>query len=506
MSAALENLRRLRDDFEYYAPRVLKILDKGGNLIPFTLNPAQKIIHDAIEKQLAETGKVRVLILKGRQQGASTYLEGRMYHRVTFRRGVRAAILTHEQPATDNLFVMSKRYHDNVPAALQVATGASNAKELVFSKLDSKITVATAGTKGVGRSSTVQFFHGSEAAWWPHAKDHFAGLGQAIPDLPGTEVYLETTSAGPSGEFHRMWRLAESGRSDWQAIFVPWHLQAEYRRPVPAGWQRSEEDDELAALFGLDDEQLCWRRAKIDTDFAGDPSLFMREYPNTAVEAFSVVGRDTFIDQSLVMRARKSAGVHQSGPLVIGVDPARMGDDRTAIIWRRGRVAYKVKTYEKRTTTQVAGIVANLIETESPSKVFIDVVGLGVGIYDQLVDAGYEKIVHGVGGAEEATESERYRNKRAECWARMKKWFEQVPVQIPDSDEFMADLMCPGYSYDAHNRLLIESKESIAKDPDRRSPDIADALALTFAEPIRKVAENRPVMEQWSPFEQDVNW
>lgn len=506
MSAAHDRLRRLRDDFEFYAPRMLKIVDKAGSLVPLQLNAAQRILHAALEAQLARTGKIRALVLKGRQQGASTYLEGRLYWRVSMRSGVRGAILTHEQAATDNLFTMSKRYHDNVPSGLRVSTGASNAKELIFDRLDSKISVATAGTKGVGRSSTVHFFHGSEAAFWPHAKSHLSGLGQAIPDLPGTEVVLETTSAGPTGEFHRMWKLAEAGKGDWIAVFIPWFVQAEYRREVPPGWAATDEEIELSRLYGLDDEQLAWRRAKIDTDFGGDAVEFAREYPNTAIEAFAMVNRDTFVDMRNVARARASKGVPMTGPLVVGVDPARMGADRTAIVWRRGRVVYKVKTYEKRTTTQITGLIANLIEADKPAKVFIDIVGLGVGIYDQLVEANYGAVVVGVGGAEAATEPDRYRNKRAECWARMRDWFAAPPVQIPDVDEIAADLICPGYSYDAHNRLLIESKESIAKDPDRRSPDIADAIALTFAEPVRAAKRTAPVMDAWVPIDELTNY
>ena len=67
---------RLRDDFEHYAVKCLKIVAKDGALVPLRLNRAQRAMHAAIERQLAETGKVRALILKGRQQGASTYVEG----------------------------------------------------------------------------------------------------------------------------------------------------------------------------------------------------------------------------------------------------------------------------------------------------------------------------------------------------------------------------------------------------------------------------------------------
>ena len=276
----------------------------------------------------------------------------------------------------------------------------------------------------------------------------------------------------------------------------PWFWQTEYRRPVGRGWVRTPEEQDLATLYGLDDEQLAFRRNKIETDFKGDSAMFEQEYPNTPSEAFQAANKDAWIEVKDVQAARKAVTT-ASGPLVVGVDPARFGDDRTAIVWRRGRVVQRIRTLEKKTTMQVAGIVAQIIEQDRPARVFIDVVGLGVGIYDRLVELNYGKIVCGVGGAESATDEEHYRNKRAECWGRMKAWFQAKPVQIPDSDEIAADLICPGYTYDSHNRLLIESKESIRKDPDRRSPDIADAIALTFAEPVRVVQDAKPKAEDF---------
>ena len=148
-------LRRLRDDFLYYSPRMLKVLNKAGETVPLILNQAQQFIHARLEAQLAETGKVRAMILKGRQQGASTYLQARFYWKLSNTFGKRAFVLTHEQAATDNMFAMTKRYHDNVPEGLRVTTGASNAKEMTFAKLDCKYSVATAGTKEIGRSCSI---------------------------------------------------------------------------------------------------------------------------------------------------------------------------------------------------------------------------------------------------------------------------------------------------------------------------------------------------------------
>ncbi len=96
-------LQRLKSDLPHYASRCLKIRPKKGEIIAFKLNRVQREILDRLERQLAETGKVRALILKARQPGCSTYVEGRYYWKVTQRRGVRAFILTHKQDATDNL-------------------------------------------------------------------------------------------------------------------------------------------------------------------------------------------------------------------------------------------------------------------------------------------------------------------------------------------------------------------------------------------------------------------
>ena len=107
--------RKLREDFPSYGRACLKIRPKDPRLgnQPFTLNKAQRYVHKMLEDQLATTGKVRALVLKGRQQGMSTYIGGRFYWKVTHGRGLRCFILTHEQDATNNLFGMVDRYHSN---------------------------------------------------------------------------------------------------------------------------------------------------------------------------------------------------------------------------------------------------------------------------------------------------------------------------------------------------------------------------------------------------------
>lgn len=152
------------DDYAYYAHRALHIKTKTKGMQPFRFNRAQWYIHACIEHQRMTTGKVRVIVVKGRQQGLSTYSEGRGYWKASQEVGCNTVILTHEDKATNNLFDMAKRYHQYCPPELQPITGAFNGKTISFPHLDSMYKVFTAGSKGTGRSQTATFFHGCLAA------------------------------------------------------------------------------------------------------------------------------------------------------------------------------------------------------------------------------------------------------------------------------------------------------------------------------------------------------
>lgn len=486
---------KLRSSFPHYASRCLAIRPKDARLgnQPFVLNRAQEYLHDRLEEQRSRTGKVRALVLKGRQQGISTYIGGRFYWITTHNKGLRCFILTHEQDATDNLFDMVERYHKHCPDLVKPQTGASNAKELSFELLESGYAVGTAGTKAVGRSQTIQLFHGSEVAFWPNAGTHFAGVVQAVPDLPGTEIVLESTANGVGGEFHERWQQAEAGVGDYVAVFIPWFWQEEYRRAVSDSFALTDEERDYADAYGLDEEQIAWRRNKIAE--LKDPLLFKQEYPATAAEAFQMSGHDGFIKPELVLSARKNK-VEAIGPLVIGYDPAWMGEDRHSMAFRKGRKVLKIESRQKLDTMQAAGWAKQVIDSESPARMFIDVGGVGAGVYDRLVEMGYGKIVKAINFGSSPLEpqplDERgrpkggYVNRRAEMWGKSRDWLsEPGGVDIPDSDSLQADATAPGYKYDSLTRVQIESKADMKKRG-IRSPDEWDAVALTFAEPVAK--------------------
>jgi hypothetical protein len=498
---------RLHGDFAYYAPRCLKIVTKpdehGRQLIlPFRFNAAQAYVHKRLEEQKARTGMVRALILKGRQQGVSTYTEGRFYHKTTNRRGEKTYILTHKQEATDNLFAMVERYHKNVPPWVQAHVTRSNQKELVFGTLDSRYQVATAGSKGSGRSATLTNVHGSEVAFWENAEDHLSGMLQAVPLAAGTEVILESTAKGVGNVFHKQWQLAESGQSDFQAIFVPWYWQREYTRSVPDGFEAYTDPEgvpegelteaEYQATFKLSDGQIYWRRRKIIELGGGEEGfwLFKQEYPATADEAFQATSVNSLLTRKSVLRARKS-NVATEGHLILGVDPGgeEEGNDRSAIIRRRTRRLFLPQAFTTLNTMQLAATVHRIIMKEKPVRCFVDVGGKGKGVVDRLLEMpGTDGIVVPVNFGEAALDPEQFVNRKAEMAWAFKEWIEDPGgANIPDDDEIQADFLTSvADDPDSNQRKRLKSKKWL-RSKGMRSPDLFDAACLTFAAPVGDV-------------------
>lgn len=488
----LAQFKAERDSLPLFGERNLQIRTKAGLFEPFKLNEAQRFVHSKLEEQREDKGWVRALVLKGRQQGISTYVAGRFYHKASMNRGVGVYILSHEQDSSGKLFAIVDRYQRNNPRAPHV--GASNAKELVFDKLESNYVVATAGTKEGGRGGTVSHFHGSEVAFWANAPAHFAASVQGVPMLPGTEIILESTSAGAGGEFYERWLDAEAERGDFIPIFLPWWLTDEYTREPEPGFVLSSEADEgemseqeYADIYKVSLPKMAWRRYKIIE--LRDPLLFRREYPATPAEAWtSAPGHEPFIDPLTVVRARKRSQ-DAYGPLVLGVDPASNGGDRFSIAARRGFKCQWIRHRNKIDYLEGIAWIRSLIDELNPARVNIDAGNIGVDIITGLRSLGpkYQKIVRSVnfGATSEAKLAKPNvpgpRNRRAEMWGRMSDWLRSPEgASIPDDNAIQTDLTAPRLKPQLNNDFLLESKQDMKKRK-VKSPDLADALALTFA-------------------------
>jgi hypothetical protein len=202
--------------------------------------------------------------------------------------------MAHDSATSDALFNMSRNIIDNMeePPTLQ----KSNAKEILFEHNKSGYRLYTAGAKEAGRGTTPTIAHLSEVAFWQFDEQILAGLFQGISQENETEVILESTANGASGEFFRLYQGAINGDNEYVPIFLPWYITPEYRRKAPEGFELTEEEEELVENYSLDNDQLYWRRLKIGE--SGDKK-FIQEYPASAEEAFLVTGNSVF-DQEIV--------------------------------------------------------------------------------------------------------------------------------------------------------------------------------------------------------------
>lgn len=184
-------------------------------------------------------------------------------------------------------------------------------------------------------------------------------------------------------------------------------------------------------------------------------------------------------------------------PKILGIDIARFGGDRTSLFKRCGLAAYTPLVLEGADNMEVVGRAVAIITDWQPDAVFIDA-GRGEGVIDRLRQLGHDVIEVNFGGK---ADNPRYSNRRCEMWDKMAQWLRQGGA-IPPLVDLKADLCAPTYSFDAQNRMVLESKDHL-KERGQRSPDIADSLALTFAYQVHpRIARHGPskILSDYDPY------
>ena len=175
------------NDFEKFAKDCLVVRDHNtSSLVPFKFNAPQKILHQIAEKQKVEKGRVRIVFLKSRRFGGSTYVEGRFYWRTALHYNKNTFIIGHENESTTTLFRMAQLFQERNPIPPSVL--ASNAQELRFDKADgtglkSEYRLATAKNVDAGRSQGIHYLHCSEEAFWQPHRYSGGGVGGLFYNL-----------------------------------------------------------------------------------------------------------------------------------------------------------------------------------------------------------------------------------------------------------------------------------------------------------------------------------
>jgi hypothetical protein len=294
-------IREVAADFEEFARVNLKIRTKDGRIISlYPFKPVQQVIVHKVIQKLQNGEPIRFIILKARQQGVSTIVEGLIYWWTVTHQYQQAKIIAHNTDTSGMLYNMFRMFYDNSHPSFQPTTRYNTRTDLTFDDetnpgrgLHSQIDTATAENTGTGRGQTVQWMHGSEVALWPKGQEIVAGLMQAVPMMSNTAVFLESTANGIGDYFHTTWEAAMRGESAFEPLFFPWTMDPEYTRKPPKDFRLTKEEKKLRAEYSLTTGQIYWRRMKM-LEFVGDERRFYQEYPINDREAFLASGSPRF--------------------------------------------------------------------------------------------------------------------------------------------------------------------------------------------------------------------
>lgn len=319
--AAAAAVRVIAKDFYIYCERNLMIKDKRGQMVPLVPNWAQRIVVERVLEDLLSGIPVRYIVLKARQMGLSTIIEALCFWWTTTHKNVNSVIIAHKKKAAKNLYKMFRRFYDNAHEHFRPTRKYNTKDDLTFDVSDevkeeyrskgtnppglgSEIQTMVAG-EGEGRSDTILFFHGSEVAFWDKGSDVLSSALQAIPLLPDTFAFLESTANGVGGYFYDEWQFAKKGESSFKPLFFAWHEHPEYMLEGKID-AYDEEELELLEIFkekgyaqSTWDSKIFWRREK-KKEFRSEPDKFYQEYPKDDLEAFLASGRPVFDIRKLI--------------------------------------------------------------------------------------------------------------------------------------------------------------------------------------------------------------
>lgn len=241
-------------------------------------------------------------------------------------------------------------------------------------------------------------------------------------------------------------------------------------------WRNAQKDPNWLALHLPASKTKVLSASRLEIERANkSASQYAREYECS----FDEPDVQQFISSDIVDAARNRKSV-ATGPKVLGVDVARFGDDRTVVLFRNGDVIERewIRTWRGLDLMQTSAMVAEAINDWKPQTTFVDGVGVGGGVVDRLRQMQFNVIDVNAGG--KASHDTRFLNLRAEMWSRMRDWLKERGDIPAERDDLADDLTAPLYEFDLRGRLQLEKKADM-KDRGLPSPDLADALALTFA-------------------------
>lgn len=286
--------RRLMERLPVRTPR--------RTIVPMQFNTAQERLWEHVKPCLDAQQPIRLIILKARHLGMSTWIENLLTCLCFFQNYTQAMIVAHEADATARIWDMSRRFAQE--SALR-SRAEIRKSDYSIGFRQSTLTMATAGSPNASRSADLTACHLSEVAFWKQPGAMLAIL-QCLPREEGvfSVAVIESTAngiEGPGALFHDRWQAASEGDSDFTPVFLPWHCFPLYTSENQAPLRDlTAEEEQLKRDLGLTWGQLRWRRSVIANDCQGSVKLFNQEYPATPHMAFIVSGLTFFDPEQLL--------------------------------------------------------------------------------------------------------------------------------------------------------------------------------------------------------------
>lgn len=314
----LELLDLIRRDYPTFAALVQKIwAKKVGRLVPLIFNRTQRLAWDRFAYRMQHGLPLFFVILKARQLGMSTLINGWIHWQVWRTRDIECLMVTHDKPLSYSFVDRLRIFHEELPKVAGIArtlraqtrTARVPREELYYNETRSKAsTVVAKQAEARGRSTLHN--HLAEFAFYPEASEL---LGALMPQLPAagssarlqSSVVIESTPNGKN-DFYHQWQVAIDPESEWEALFFPWYVaEDEYAITPPHGWKMSDEQREWAAnlahmrakIDGIEritPAQVYWYEQMFYTECAGNQDKADAEYPSDAETCFLLRSRSVF--------------------------------------------------------------------------------------------------------------------------------------------------------------------------------------------------------------------
>ena len=379
----------------------LTIINKKGTKVNFEPTAEQLTILEALLKD------DDTLVLKPRQIGSSTIVCAYLFWYVyTATEPITVAILSHKLKSSKHLFKMFKIFYYNLPKSLQKPLSVINATELRFANSEAGVIAESAGGEGGLRSFTCWKLWLSEYAFAPNPEEL---LATATSALNNGQLIIESTANYFNDAHHQEVLKAQNGLASWNFLFFPWHEHDEYSRTIPDDvvLVDNPEEEELKIAFELSDEQIYWRKKKIEQIGF---EKFSREYPLTIEEAYQQLGDSYFKrrdlqyiniimvppDEQIVLSDKKSDDKY-----AIGVDVAAgVGRDFSVIFVLSKLTNQPVYIFRSNTITPVELAVKcqEVSGRYNNAKVLVESNNMGGVVLNELRHLGFTNIWKDVNG------------------------------------------------------------------------------------------------------------